>query len=338
MFAVKYNGINSFLVGMAKILLDHGVERKTRGYICRELPGPAMIEITDPTSRLITIPERKWNLSLAYAESLWLASGRNDLGFIKYYLPRMKDFSDDNQYLRGGYGPRLRAYNGNCNDYKNNSINSKVKYENCEVDQFLYVINSFNRDTNTRQGVISIGDPPKDSFDIYGMLKETKDYPCTRLLQFMKCPVENKLNLTVYMRSNDFIWGAGGVNMFNFMFMQEYFASVLNLEIGSYYHIVNNLHYYQNRHHELVENLASLKTIDDQSYKYNTKFNTLNEFDSNIDRLSMWEQELRTNTDLSIIDFDDDFFNDWSRVFYHKITGNPVRFVNPLLDGILFPD
>ncbi len=60
MFTAEFKGINSFLVGMAKVLLVEGVERKTRGEKCWELPYPAMIKISNPLARWVTIPERKW--------------------------------------------------------------------------------------------------------------------------------------------------------------------------------------------------------------------------------------------------------------------------------------
>src|SRR5699024_613430 len=100
--------------------------------------------------------------------------------------------------------------------------------------------------------IINIGDPPKDCFNKEGGLKETKDFPCTRLLHFQKQPNANKLNLTVYMRSNDFMWGASAVNIFNFTFILEYFAQILNLEIGDYYHIANNFHYYKEHEKDLL--------------------------------------------------------------------------------------
>lgn len=331
MFTAEYEGINSFLVGMAKTLLDHGVERTTREQKCWELPAPVIIKIKNPLSRLITIPERKWNLSLPYAESLWLALGRNDLELIKYYLPSMEKFSDDREYLRGGYGPRLRCYNGNSNDYKKAWNENEVIFQNKEIDQFYYVSESFKRDPYTRQGIITIGDPPKDCFDINNIIKQTKDLPCTRSLQFMRSPVDRKLNLTVYMRSNDFIWGASAVNMFNYMFMQEYFASILGLEVGEYYHIANNLHYYGARHRDLVETLASINQVHDDYFCYDKKFHSLNEFDTLLKELGQWEQNLRTHQVSEIKDFGDDFFNDWAKILFQKVKKQPAEFVNPIL-------
>ena len=74
MFTAEYKGINDFLVKAARLLLKYGVRRETRGNACYELPEPFMFKISDPTARWVTIPERKWNPFLPYAESLWLAS------------------------------------------------------------------------------------------------------------------------------------------------------------------------------------------------------------------------------------------------------------------------
>ncbi|HML70203.1 MAG TPA: thymidylate synthase [Macellibacteroides fermentans] len=333
MFTAEYNGINSFLVGAAKLLLEQGVKRGVRGKVCYELPEPFMFKITNPKARWITIPERKWNVALAYAESLWLASGRNDLEMIGRYLFRMKDFSDDSISMRGGYGPRLRKYNGNSNDYK---IDSSLQNQNkpCfnEIDQFKFVIQCFNKDINTRQGIITIGDPTKDCFEKSGKLKQTKDFPCTRSLHFMKHPAENKLNLTVYMRSNDILWGASAVNIFNFTFIQEYFAHIMDLQVGDYYHIVNNFHFYEDKRTE-IEIISNVNNYIDESYDYKYSFNSLEEFDSKLLRL-MEEEFKLINDNETIFDFNDEFFNDWYKVFYCFNNKKKIEFENPILNQI----
>lgn len=335
MFTEEYEGINSFLVGASSLLLREGVIRRTRGYTCRELPAPFMFKITNPTARLVTIPQRNWNPILPYAESLWLALGQNDLNLIGHYLKNMKDFSDDGFYIRGGYGPRLRRFNGISNDYRiRNPYNlQKSNLVNTEVDQYRYINLIFNKDINTRQAIINIGDPPKDCFDENDCLKETKDFPCTRLLHFQKQPNENKLNLTVYMRSNDFMWGASAVNIFNFTFILEYFAKILNLDIGVYYHVVNNFHYYEG-HENQIRRISEVKEVDDVGFNYSKSFSSLEEFDMLLNELQVEEEKLRTNKGNSLIDFDDEFFNDWYKSFYVFNTHQRVNFSNPLLNKL----
>lgn len=330
----EYSGINSFMIGMSKILLDEGIERKTRGQIAWELPEPIIVKITNPKSRLITVPCRGWNVFLSYAESLWLASGRNDLQFIQHYLKNMQNFSDDGQYIRAGYGPRFRSFDGNLSDYEK-SIHHSVSYnkEKC-IDQFSYIVESFQRDPWTRQGVITIGDPLKDCFNHSGSIKQTRDYPCTRLLQFMRKANTTKLDLTVYMRSNDFFWGATGVNIFNYTFIQEYMAAILGLEVGTYYHMINNLHYYIDSK-EKLEKLASIVTVEDNSFEYEKLPISLSDFDKQVYELALWEEKIRKKKTMELKTFDNDFFNDWAKVFFFKNTKSRIDFSHPMLNKIM---
>jgi thymidylate synthase len=335
MYTAEYVGINSFLVEASKLLLKEGVKRKTRGKVCIELPEPFMFKITNPIARIVTIAERSWNPILPFAESLWLASGRNDLEFIGHYLKNMKNFSDDGLYLRGGYGPRLRKFNGISDEYR---IGSSVgveaaSLEKTEVDQFDFIYKCFKRDINTRQAIINIGDPSKDCFNNDGSLKVTKDFPCTRLLHFQKQPLSNKLNLTVYMRSNDLIWGASAVNIFNFTFMLEYFAQMLSLEIGDYYHIANNFHYYED-FEDLVRSISRINKFSEPCFRYSKSFNNLYEFEKKVTLLKIEEAKLRQKKEIKMADFKDDFFNDWYKAFYIFNTQKKVTFSNPILNHL----
>lgn len=335
MYTAEYKGINTFLVGASALLLKEGVRRKTRDQVCVELPGPFIFRITDPTARLVTISERNWNPILPFAESLWLASGQNDLELIGHYLKKMKDFSDDGFFLRGGYGPRLRKYNGIRDDYKVSFLND-VDISNLsklEVDQFSFIYKVFQKDMYTRQAIICLGDPPKDCFNFDGTIKTTKDFPCTRLLHFQKQSNSSKLNLTVYMRSNDLLWGASAVNIFNFTFMLEYFAQILNLEIGDYYHISNNFHYYE-KYEEGVESISKKANVNDVGFNYSKSFYTLLEFDEKVKLLRKEEEKLRLKKENAIVDFCDEFFNDWFKTFYVFNTRKHVSFSNPVLNQL----
>lgn len=313
MYSETYAGINSFLIGASKLLVEEGVMREIRGNVCYELPEPAMFKISNPLAREVTISERNWFKALPYAESLWIASGRNDMTYITHYLPRMMDFSDDGVYMRGGYGPRYRDYNGKCEDYKIETINVR---QAGSVDQLKYVVECFKADKETRRAVMSFGDPMKDDFDEKGELKRSKDIPCTRELHFMKQSENNKLDLIVRMRSNDLIWGASAVNVFNYTLMQEYVAAILGLEIGNYYHIADNLHYYD-RHAELVKTLAGFRDWNDEPLDYNKRFKSLAEFDELITKLSKEEVLMRTNFgSYSRVDFEDSFFQHWYEILF----------------------
>ena len=201
------------------------------------------------------------------------------------------------------------------------------------LDQFYFIEKAFNEDRNTRRAIITIGDPPKDCFDNGNELKVTKDFPCTQSLHFMKQSSTNKLNLTVYMRSNDILWGASAVNIFNYTFLLEYFAQILGCEIGEYHHIVNNFHFYENYRDSIVK-LANTKNAEDQGFVYNKSFNNLSEFDEKLLLLSNFEKELRVNPNISIIDLNDEFYNDWLKILYAFTTKKKIDFLNPILNNI----
>jgi thymidylate synthase len=328
----EFAGNNSFLIGMSKILLKEAVLRETRGFKCFEIPNPVIVKISNPTARLITAPERNWNYVLPYVESLWLASGRNDLKLVEHYVKKLHDFSDDDETMRGGYGPRMRFYNGIADDY-NTGYHQKHEQPTdkrmIEIDQFEFVEKTFQKDPYTRQGIISICDPAKDCFIEEHELKKTKDFPCTRNIQFIRN--NDKLDVIVHMRSNDFVWGATGVNIFNFTFIQEYFAQILGLKVGCYYHIVNNFHYYENFKKDL-EKWADLDSLSDEGYEYKKSFKNLNEFDEKVKLLEDYEKSIREDGKNEMVDLGDDFFNDWAKVLYFfHFQNEKIKFDNPVL-------
>ena len=322
MYAETCEGINAFLIGASKLLVAEGVMRTTRGDLCYELPEPVIFKIANPLAREVTIPIRKWCRVLPYAESLWIASGRNDMGYITHYLSKMANYSDDGVTMRGGYGPRYRDYNGNVDDYRIETLNVR---QNGSVDQLRYVIECFKHDADTRRAVISFGDPVKDDFDESGQLKETKDIPCTRELHFIKQTSENKLDMIVRMRSNDLIWGASAVNIFNYTFMQEYVAAILGMGVGNYFHIADNLHYYS-RHSDLVQALSQISEYDESPLFFKKSFSSLQHFDALITRLSAEEQAMRFDIEhYRGFEFDDEFFQHWYNVLYQFNRGETNR-------------
>lgn len=161
---------------------------------------------------------------------------------------------DSGVFVHNSYGPRIRYYNGDTDQYRI-SIQNEIPDG---VDQLKYVIETLKSDPNSRQALITIHDPIKDS--ILGL--KTKDQPCTRSLHFMKHPENNSLNCYVTMRSNDLLWGFSAVNVFNFTWMLEYVSEELKMEVGSYYHIAHNLHFYENFQSSL-EKISSIKMDSD---------------------------------------------------------------------------
>lgn len=358
--------LSSALVMLCKGLMESGVDVTRRGYQCREFPGAVLVEITNPTDRYVRVPERKWNKTLGWIESLWLARGDNSLEMPASYVKNLVNFSDDGKFMRAGYGPRIRRYGDNFESmvtlsgqllprqYKNGKaddngrqtkLRKPTKYQNV-TDQLRFVIEKFKQDIDTREAVITIHDPISDNFN--GNLEDgeqasillTKDTPCTRSIHFMI--VGGKMNCYVDMRSNDLIWGFSAVNVFNFTFMQEYVAAIVGVPVGKYYHKADNLHVYKD-FIPLAEEIAKRDVNSYPSgvnFSYQTTFTSLDGFDRLIDQLSRYEELCRCgNFDEKELkemlnEFTDEMFLDWAKVIYRYWTKQPVEFRNPLLNEL----
>ena len=178
----------------------------------KELSG-VLLEISNPRAR-ISRTETKGKPFSCLGELLWYLAKTNDLGFITYYIPLYKSFSDDGQTVFGGYGPRLFNWRG--------------------MNQFAKVADMLRKKPDSRQAVIQL-------FDAQDTVTFHKDIPCTCTLQFMIR--QNQLNMFTYMRSNDVFVGLPH-DIFSFTMLQEIMARTLSVGLGWYKHAVGSLHLY----------------------------------------------------------------------------------------------
>ena len=225
------------------------VEERRNGDKLHDSPYPIYVCITHPQRRVLNIPYRNNDIAAQCAETLWVLAGRNDIEFLSRYLPRAKDFSDDGKTWRAGYGPRLRNFYPGGEHWTGND----TVLQSDNIDQVKFVVNELKLNQNSRRAVIGLFDPKADVWALHETKEGTKDFPCTQSLSFMVR--DGKLDLTVFIRSNDLIWGWSGVNVFEFTVLQEVVAGMLDLPVGAYYMISNNLHVYE-RHWKLVDNIA----------------------------------------------------------------------------------
>jgi thymidylate synthase len=82
--------------------------------------------------------------------------------------------------------------------------------------------------------------------------KEGKDFPCNISVVFA-VNHRRELDMTVYNRSNDMIWGAYGANAVHFSVLQEYIALSLGLKVGAYEQVSTNFHAYTAVYEPLVK-------------------------------------------------------------------------------------
>ena len=174
--------------------------------------------LENPIDNIITNKERKFNIEYAKAEWKWYLSGDrsiNKLGEIYGKIPpiwkRMADSKGD--------------------------VNSNYGYQWERNNQLDKVVDILRENTTTRRATISIYDG-----------KEINDYnrdtPCTYAVQFTI--LDNKLNMSVYMRSND-LWYGFCIDQYCFSMLQQHVAERLSMQVGSYYHHAHNLHLYNDK-------------------------------------------------------------------------------------------
>lgn len=173
--------------------------------------------ILKPLDNSINAEFRNWNLEYAIAEHKWYESGDRNIkaiGDIYGKIPAIwLRMADENGDVNSNYGWQWKRNN-----------------------QLLNVINILKTNKESRQAAISI-------YDAKEMHAYKYDTPCTYAVQFTI--IDNKLNMTVLMRSND-LWFGFCNDQYCFSKLQEHVALELKIEVGTYFHFASNLHIYNN--------------------------------------------------------------------------------------------
>ena len=161
-------------------ILSEGDKVSPRGKLTYEI-SPFLIRSTNPRKRFFAHPFRDANPIFPLAELLWFFQARDDLEMIRHYNARMAEYVNPfNNRFNGAYGPRLFNYMG-------------------QLDQISAVYSRLKADRDTRRAIAVIYNPMKDHVD------SLIDVPCNIILHFMIR--KDKLNLTVYVRSQDTLRG-----------------------------------------------------------------------------------------------------------------------------------
>jgi len=162
--------------------------------------------------------KRNWSQEYAEAEWQWYLSGDpsvEKLGEIYGKVPAIwKRMADSQGYVNSNYG----------HQWKRN-------------DQLDFVIKMLKANPETRQAAISI-------YDGKEITNYSNDTPCTYAVQFTI--LDNKLNMSVVMRSND-LWYGFCNDQYQFSSLQMLVAYETGYEVGTYYHFAHNLHLYNDK-------------------------------------------------------------------------------------------
>jgi len=177
-------------------------------------------EIQNPADNTIfnSRVDRNWSVDYAEAEWQWYLSGDRNiakLGEIYGKVPQIW----------------FKMANGK------GEVNSNYGWQWKRNNQLELVIQMLKDNPETRQAAISIYDG-----------KEINEYfhdtPCTYAVQFTI--LDNKLNMSVVMRSND-LWYGFCNDQYQFSNLQLLVAQRTGYDVGTYYHFAHNLHLYNNK-------------------------------------------------------------------------------------------
>lgn len=221
MYSIKATNVNeAFPLGI-QLLNDRGVPQSSQHGDTLEMPEPVSVCYLNPRERILFDKDRASNPFLNLFEALWIIAGRNDAEFLQHLVPRMKNYSDDGVTYYGAYGYRMQEYG-----------------------QMEAAIDRLRNNPDDRQVVLTIRQP-------WDMTYTGKDQPCNLLVS---CKIRNgKLNIHVFNRSNDFIWGMTGTNVVQFSMLQEYLAGRIGVPVGTYHQTTDSMHVYVNDQWEALK-------------------------------------------------------------------------------------
>lgn len=222
------DGVNGY-VELVHHVLNHGRSVAPRGLKTVEIED-AVVHIHDVYNTLPIGVGRGTVPGIGAVEACQLLAGVSVPELVIAIGPQFANYTEDNGKFHGAYGLRTAG-------------------------QYEVMIDRLRQDPDTRQAVVTIWDPEFDT------LAQKKDYPCTVLHQFRIR--DNRLNMSVYMRSND-VWLGAAYDFFQFTRVQLAMCSVLGIEPGTYSHHVGSLHLYESN----LSQIENLKKIDSASYEH----------------------------------------------------------------------
>lgn len=231
MHVIEARNVNHALALGMQAIHDHGEPTPSRNGMTLEIPCPVTTIYKCPWERVLINKTRDANPFFHLFESLWILAGRKDVKFLTDFNSRMRDYSDNGKTFNAAYGYRLRIGVDTLND------------------QLKTVISILRHDPTSRQAVCQI-------WSDIDLDKTTKDKACNMSIVFRIR--NNILDMIVYNRSNDMLWGCYGANAVQFSMIHEYVAAHLNLPMGTYTQVSNSFHVYtEGPGGDLYKNLES---------------------------------------------------------------------------------
>ena len=179
----------------------------------------AAFTLLNPQDKAITTPERKFNEDYALYEWDWYRTGNRDASAI----------SERAKIWKQMMVPGTTEVNSNYGHFWN--------YNN----QLERAIEDLKNNPQTRRAIVV-------HYDINELDRYKYDTPCNDVLNFYI--KDNKLELTVFARSIDIVFGYCN-DQYTFAKLMEYVSEKTDYPIGGMHWFITNLHIYP-RHYNLL--------------------------------------------------------------------------------------
>jgi thymidylate synthase len=173
-----------------------------------------------PEDKIITTPERKFNLDYADFEWEWYLKGDRDA----------KEIGDRAKIWKQMMVPGTTEVNSNYGYFWNYN------------DQLKRVIQDLKTNPETRRAIVV-------HYILHELDRYKYDTPCNDVLNFYV--KNNRLHLTVFARSIDLVFGFSN-DQYTFAKLMEKVALETGYDIGTMNWMITNLHVYP-RHYNLLE-------------------------------------------------------------------------------------
>lgn len=235
---IRTRNVHRALPLALELLRTVGVKRTSRNGDVLVSASPVSTVYDNPTERVLFWADRDANPFFHFYESLWMLAGRDDVPSTIRFVKNFGQFSDDGKVFHGAYGHRWRK--GMPAEYRSSPDNFG------ELDQLPIISDALKENKFDRRQVLQMWDSQSD------LTAQKKDVPCNLTATF-QADEDDNLNMVVFNRSNDIIWGCYGANAVHFSYLLEYVAGRAGLAVGTYTQISVNWHGYTDLFTNLYE-------------------------------------------------------------------------------------
>lgn len=231
MIQIRVRNVHTALPLALDLLYKKGVERDSRYGKVLVVDEPVVTVYDTPRERVMFHPWRDANPFFHFYESLWMLAGRNDVAPLARFAKRMATFSDNGKAFNAAYGYRWRWPRG---------------VMGISRDQLVIIARRLAENPDDRRCVLQIWDQE------YDLDHNGKDAACNIAATF-QINTKGELDMVVFCRSNDIVWGCYGANAVHFSMLHEYVAARANYRVGTYTQISVNWHGYLETAGPLIE-------------------------------------------------------------------------------------